>query len=138
MLPFVNDQPPDLLTDIGYLATTSGSGFGYGVTDASTMGLPSGVFDPYPPIPFQTTPLNPLDQTAFDPGHTAGPSTIMAQGLATVRGRKRALPREDGKDGSRKRRKGPITNQLAPSGSGVPAAHQETTAQATFTAMPRP
>jgi hypothetical protein len=46
---------------------------------------------------------------------------------------------DDGEGGnSRKRRKAPINNQLAPSGSGVPAANQETSAQATFTAMPRP
>ena len=130
---FVNDQPPDLLTNMDYFATT-GNMFGYGVPDGSTMGLPSGVFDPYTPIPFQMTPSNPLDQTAFDLGSAAGPSTVIARESATVRGRKRVHPhdttREAGKGSSRKQRKGSINSQLA--------ANQETATQAPFTAIPRP
>ena len=142
MPPFVNSQPPDLLACMDYLATTSGSMARYGVTDASTTGFPYGVNDQYTSIPFQTIPANLLQQMDFDSGRTAGPSTVMAQGSAPVRSHKRPhdMVREGDKGGIRKRRKGPINNQLAPtpSGSGVPATNQETTTQATFTAIPWP
>ena len=142
VFPPFNDQLPDLPIDMDYIATTSGGMLGYGVTDGGTTGLLSGVFNPYTSIPPQAIPSDPFDQTAFDPSRTAGLSTVMAQGSATVRGRKRALPHDttqkDDKGGSKKRRKANINNQLAPSGSGVPTANQESTAQASFAPMPWP